>query len=768
MTEPTEPTSHHRLWPFSTEAEGSPGLRDYWRILNERRAVILGTLGIVVATTLVLSFLATPQYRSKAVLQIERQGPDILTFKDVLGVDPAGYLDFYQTQYKILQSRTVLRKAVERLDLVNRPEFATRKGSPAERLAEWAKGLLRGDGDGPADPLEPALDFVEDEIAIEPVRNSHLVRVAFTDRDPRLATDVANAVAEAYIEFQLDARYSTTATASDFLTKQVTRLQAEIGDRERQLQAYGQKSEILALSDGAQDISEKALGDLNGQLIQARGRLALAEARFDTLRNAPADALQEVLNSPLVNNLKGQYAEVERRHSQMAERFKEDWPALRQTREEMERARARLETETETIARRVREVAQRDVTRARAEVARLGGGVEDQKHEVQRVNRAAIEYGSIKAEIATRRKVLEDLVARQSQTETSGQLRETSASNVRVVDRAEVPKEPSSPKKKLNLLLAILLGLTAGVGFALVLDHLDNTVRSEQDIERHAPVLALLGHLPLYEPLRAVEGSEDDAAAAAPLSIDLASHVQPRSSLAEAFKNLRTSLLLASPEHPPRRILLTSCEPGDGKSTAALNLAIVLAQMGRRVVLVDADLRRPRIHKMVGCDNTVGLTTFLTGNAGYAQTIQGTGIPNLWVVPSGPIPPNPSELLNSPSLESLLDRLDRERGFDHILFDSPPVLQVADSVILAQRMDATVLVVRASKTTRTSLVQGVARLRQSRARVAGVVLNAVPEKTGYYYYRYYRYYRSYRDETSEKTAPARARRRRDRRQASQA
>jgi capsular exopolysaccharide synthesis family protein len=370
--------------------------------------------------------------------------------------------------------------------------------------------------------------------------------------------------------------------------------------------------------------------------------------------------------------------------------------------------------------------------------------VDRQKREVQRVNLAAIEHQKLKAEIASRRKVLEDLVARQSQTETSEQLRETATSNVRVVDPAEVPKEPSSPRTKLNLLLATLLGLVTGVGFAFLLDHLDNTVRNEQDIERHAPGLALLGYVPLYEPLRAVDPRREEGGDGAN-PVALASHLEPRSGVAESFRNLRTSLLLAAAERPPRRILVTSCEPNDGKSTVALNLAIVLAQMGRRVALVDGDLRRPRVHRVLGLENGAGLTTYLTGNAEFDELLRESAIANLWAVPSGPIPPNPAELLDSARLDLFLSRLEVEAGFDHVLFDSPPVLQVADAVILSSRMEATVLVVRAGVTSRTALLQGVARLRQARARLAGAVLNAVSEKAGYYYYRYYRYSRYYRE-----------------------
>jgi len=285
--------------------------------------------------------------------------------------------------------------------------------------------------------------------------------------------------------------------------------------------------------------------------------------------------------------------------------------------------------------------------------------------------------------------------------------------------------------------------MTLGVGMAVLLDYLDNTVKNEQDIERIGG-LAVLGYVPLYQPLRAV--SEGGKQLEAMPEADLASHHDSRSAFAEAFKNLRTSLLLASPDRPPRNIVVTSCEPGDGKSTVSLNLAIVLTQMGRRVLVVDADLRRPRLHKMLSLTNAVGLSSLLSGNATAEEVLQETSIPNLWAVSSGPIPPNPSELLGSPGLQAFVQRLQAGGRFDHVFFDSPPSVQITDGVILASCMDATIIVVRGGKTQRESVTQGVARLRQSRGHVIGAVLNAVSEEAGYYYYSKYRYYRRYEED----------------------
>jgi succinoglycan biosynthesis transport protein ExoP len=721
-------------------------LRDYGRVLSERRSVVITCLILVVASTALFTFLAVPQYQATTTIQIERKAPEALSFGEGTGSsDYYDYQDFYQTQYKVLQSRTVLRLAAERLDLPNRPEYASRKGSPISRLYVWATGLFSDSEDaGAKDPWRRAVRFMELRLTVEPVRNSKLVKLRFVDRDKHLCADAANAVAEAYEQFNTDTRFTTSSQAREFLTKQVARLQSEIASEERKLQAYGNDKEILALSNGTQDISEKALGDMNGKYIEAKGRLALAQARYEATAKGSADSLPEVLTSPLISDLKKQYAEIERKHSQMAERFKPDWPPLQQLQEELDRAKERLQIETDAIARQVRSVAKADYAKVNDEVEFLGRQVNSQKGEVQRVGRDAIEYASLKAGIETKRKILTDLLTRQSDNETTRALKDTPASNMRVVDRAEIPRAPFKPDVVLNLFLSVIFGLGLGAGAALLLNYLDNTVKNEIDIQRYAAVPAL-GFIPLYQPLRIV--GENEPAATSQYAADIACHADNHSSFAEAFKSLRTAFLMASPEHAPRHVVVTSCEALEGKSTVATNLAIAMTQLGRRIVIVDADLRRPRVHKVLGVPNDVGLSSFLSGNASAAEIVHDGGIPNLLVVTSGPLPPNPSELLASKALDTFLEKLEELGPFDHIFFDSPPLLQMADAVLLANRMDATILVTREGRTTHQALASGAKRLRQSRARILGAVLNAVVERFGNYYYYRYR-----RDEPSEKPA----------------
>jgi len=423
--------------------------------------------------------------------------------------------------------------------------------------------------------------------------------------------------------------------------------------------------------------------------------------------------------------------------------------------EELDGAANRLEVETDTIARQVRSVAKAEYAKVRDEVENLGRQVDAQKIEVQRVAGNAIGYAGLKADIETKRKILNDLLTRQSETDTTSRLKGGPASNMRIVDRAEIPRAPFKPNKPLNLALSVLFGLLLGAGAALLLNYADNTVKTEQDIQRHAGVPAL-GFIPLYQTLHVV-GEGEKKTSGSQYSADVACHTDSRSSFAEAFKSLRTAFLLASPERAPRHVVVTSCEPLDGKSTVITNLAIALTQIGRRVVIVDADLRRPRVHKVFGITNEIGLSSFLSGNAPVEEVVRDSGVPNLQVVTSGPVPPNPSELLASKALEAFMESLETVGPFDHVFFDSPPLLQMADAVLLATCMDATILVAREGRTIHQSLSSGVKRLRQSRARILGAVLNAVVERFGNYYY--YRYHRDEPGESKPRSSESRARRR---------
>jgi len=725
-------------------------LLDYWAVLQRRRWVIYLAVVVCVLVALLTSVLATPLYRATCKLQIERQNPEILTFRDVGAVDSSwtAYSDFYETQYQILASDSVALIAARRLDLLNHPLYVERKSSPG-LIARLKTLIPSSSSSSTLSEEEMAVAWVQSGLDISPVRNSHLVLVSWVCADPELAAQVANAVASAYINFNIDAAYRTTDEAANFLVNQIATLKDEIAQIEDRLQNYGESKRIVSIDDGS-NITLTALTDIARRRTEAQTRLAEQEAAYRAARSAPPEALEEVMHSPLIARLKQEYALYETEYSEQSKRFKDDWPDLKTLRSKLDQSRERLEIESAEIARQVVASAEAEYQRAVNEVRNLDALLTTHEGAAQAQKRDVQEYSNLLAESQKKREALDSLLARQNEMALSTRLKDldVTSTNLRIVDRARAPVGAFRPNIRLNLLIGLVAGLLLGVTMAFVLDHLDNTFRAPADVEKIAgvPTLAVIpkhGHA--SAPVsRARKGPATQPANA----VDLVSHREGRASASEAYRDLRTALLLSNPGRPPRRIVITSAVPEDGKSATAINLSVVLAQLGRKVLLVDTDLRRPRLHRVFDADNKRGVSTFLSGlEEDPVRLVVATGVDGLNLLPSGPIPPNPSELLNSP----FFDRMGKaflDAGYDHVVFDSPPALSVADPIIVASVVDGTIIVVRANRTPRESLRLVAERFRQAGIRPIGVVVNDLDlEAHGYGRYRYYRGHGYYVDDT---------------------
>ena len=726
-------------------------LLDYWAVLRRRRWVIYLAVLVCVLVALVGSFLATPLYRATSKLQIERSNPEILTFRDLGAVDRSwtAYSDFYETQYQILASESVAALAAERLDLFSHPLYAEKRSNPG--LMAWLLSLIPGSSGGQElSEEELAVAWVQGGLDIAPVRNSHMVLVSWTSPDPALAASVANAVADAYIHFNIDATYNTTDQAADFLVNQIGQLKNEIGEIENRLQSYAESKGIVSI-EGANNLTLNALTDIGRQRTETQTRLAEKEANFRSVSNSPPDALPDVLHSDLIAKLKQEYAVYEAEYVEKSRRFKDDWPEMQTLKSKLEQSRERLDIEIQAIARQVLATAEAEYNKALGEVRNLDALLSNQENAAQAQKRDGHEYSNLDAEVQKKREALNALLTRQNEMALSTRLKDLDATstNLRVVDRARPPVSSFRPNKKLNVLVGAVVGLVLGVTLAFVIDHLDNTFRSPADVEKIAgvPTLAVIPkHGPAAAPLSRARKAQAVPAAGA---VDLVTHREGRASASEAYRDLRTALLLSNPGEPPRRIMVTSAVPEDGKSATALNLSVVLAQLGRKVLLVDTDLRRPRIHRVFDVKNRRGVSTHLSGlETDPLQLVIDTGVDGLHLLPSGPIPPNPSELLNSPIFGEMGTRF-LEAGYDHIIFDSPPALSVADPIIIASVVDGAIIVVRANRTPRESLRMVADRFRQAGIRPIGVVVNDLDmEAIGYGRYRYYRGQRYYQEESS--------------------
>jgi capsular exopolysaccharide synthesis family protein len=709
-------------------------LLDYWAIVRRRRGIIVLCVATVTVATLIGSFLATPLYRSTVTLQIERQKPDILNVRDVAAMDYswAAYADFYQTQYRILSSDAIARRTVERMGLTAHPYFAVGSSSPS--LYARLRALLPGTISREKDPVAFAAARVRGPLEIAPIRNSHLVQVSWVSADPALAADVANAIVNAYIGFNIESAHTTSDEASEFLVGQVANIKTEIAQLEEQLQGYGESKRIVSVDDES-NITLKALSDIASKRTTAQTVLAEKEAAYRAALATPSEALPQVLESDLIARLKEEHAALEAAYSEKSRLFKDDWPGMQQLKSKLDQSEQRLHAETEDIGANVRRGAESAYRQAQEEVRSLTALLEGQEGQAQTLKRNAVEFKNLQSEVNKKRETLNAIMARQNEMALTTRLADLDAtsSNVKIVDRARPAAAPFRPNKKVNLALALAIGLGLGLAGALFLDYLDNTIAGPADIERFGrpPVLAVVPH---YKPARA---AVPDLAP----SVDLVAHRERSTAASEAYRELRTAILLSSPGHPPRQIMVTSALPEDGKSSTAINLAVVLAQSGRRVLLVDADLRRPRLHRVFGQDGERGLSTILSGlTTDPGALVRPTAVGGLDLLVSGPIPPNPSELLDSPVFVETGRRL-LEGGYDHIVFDSPPTLAVADPVIIASAVGTAIVVARAGRTPKESLKRAVEKFAQAGVTPIGVVLNDLdPARHGYA--TYYGYGRS--------------------------
>ncbi|HOW86838.1 MAG TPA: polysaccharide biosynthesis tyrosine autokinase [Candidatus Aminicenantes bacterium] len=732
-------------------------LRDYWDRLMRRKGTVLAvTLGVFILGAF-WTFIQKPVYTAKSQLLVEKE-PNILSFEQVLQIESMRD-DFYQTQYRLLSGRGLADTVIERLKLYGNPEFV---GKPETRKK-------------PVDPAdhvfrEGLIDDFLARLTVKPVRLTRLVDVSFGARDPRLAADCVNELTAAFIDLNINMKYAATEQATTFLTEQIKGLQAEIERKSKELQGYEAEANIVALSDSETTVIDR-LSQLNKALTEAQIERSQKEATWNGLKNVSPDYVPEAFTNPLIQRLREEYVRLKRETQKMEERFQPDYPELQRMKVETEAARMSLAAETENLVKGAFSEFQTALSRERS----LQAEFNEQKGEAFKMNSSAVLYNGLKVEIQNKKTLLDSLLRRESETGVEARLKGLRTSNIRVVDRARVPVRPSSPNKKRNLILALLLGLAGGIGLAFLFDVLDNSVKTSEDVEHYAglPTLGLVPKFSLEgmnkaynygrrlksgrEPvqLAAAAGAAGEGGGASgpaapivgeveraehPGSIELVPHYFPNSRLAESYRSIRTALLLSSADHPVKTLAVTSALPGEGKTVTTSNLAVTLAQSGKTVVVVDADLRRPRQHRIFKVKNTFGLTTYLTDSVPVKDVIKSTEIPNLFLVNAGPIPPNPAELLGSEKMARFIRMMAEE--CDYLIFDLPPMLEISDALVLGAKVDGMVLVVQGDKTSREALKKSRERLDLLKVRTLGVVINNVSlPHHGYYYYK--DYYHSY-------------------------
>ena len=722
--------------PYNTfQEEKEVNLRDYWKVIQKRRWTIIAFFLIIVITTAVATFTMKPIYRGTTTIQINKENPQIVDFKEIFAVNTMD-TDYYQTQYKILESRSLAKRVIQSLKLAEHPEFLPK---PQTAFQKWKSNLLSSisslflsknssEKDSSEGEKETLLinQFLK-KLKIEPIRNSRLVKIHFDSNYPDLSTQASNILAGNYIQQNLELRFIATEQAKEWLTKQLEDLKAKVERADEALQAFGLKHDIISLEE-KENVTIQRLTELNEALTKAESERMAKEALYKQVKEKPIDSLPSILENRLIMDLKQAFIQLEAQYMKLSETFKPEYPEMVRLKSQMETIQKRLNSEIEKIIASIKNDYESSLRRE----SLLRQAFEQQKSRVMGMKEKAIQYNILKREADTNKELYRGLLQRMKEAGVSAGI---TASNIQIVDKAELPTGPYKPNKPLNLLLAAVLGLFLGVGLAFFFEYLDNTVKTTEDVEQFIR-LPSFGMVPQisYERRKRLERG-----ASSP--VELITHGHPKSMLSEAYRSIRTSILLSFSEKPPKRILITSPNPAEGKTTTAINTAIALSQTGAQVLILDTDMRKPRIHKIFNEENGVGLSNFLSGHADLESVIKKTEIPNLYYIPSGPIPPNPSELIGSNLFKGMMESLGEK--FDHIIFDSPPVLGFADSIILSTSVDGIILVVLGGKTPRETLQRAKEVLYQVNAKILGVVINRVDIRRsdyGYYYYRYHYYY----------------------------
>ncbi|HYS25512.1 MAG TPA: polysaccharide biosynthesis tyrosine autokinase [Vicinamibacterales bacterium] len=691
------------------------------RILYRRRWAMATIFAAVVLMTVAHAFTATPVYEARTRLLIESDDPNVVSFKAVVGEGQPNP-DYYQTQYGILQSRELARRTIDSLRL-----WSSDSAGTAPRASIWDRVWpaatteappAQRDNSSEAFTQSVAIDRFLGHLSVEPLRNSRLVDVKFRSADSQLAAQIANQLAKHYIEHSLEYKFTASRDASTWLSEQLAGQRKVVEAAETRLQRYREETDAVSGEDGGNIVVQK-LGELNSALTRAKTERMQKEAverQLLAIEHDPAalDAFPVVLESSYIQRQKAELSDLQRQRAQLADKLGDLHPDMMKINSAIASAQAKVQAEIGNVVSSLHTEYKAAVTQEQS----LTKALDDQKREALSMNRKAIDYGVLARDAESSRQVYNSLMQRAKETGVSGELR---SSNIRIIDRAEQPRTPVSPNRTLDILLGVVGGLVLAVAFAFFYEYLDDRLKDPDEI-RACLGLAPLGMLPALGQQRTT----------GPLLLN--NGVPPNFS--EMFRTIRTNILFSSPQGAPRTLAVTSTGPGEGKTLVSSNLAVACALAGQRVLLIDADMRRPQMHDLFDIELSPGLSNIIVGDAKASTALQKTSVSGLWLMPAGRTPPNPVELLGSARFREVLASLSQH--FDTIVIDTPPAMVVADPLVVATIASGVVFVVGAEMTSRHTARAVIDQLERGNARILGAVLNRVEfGKNRYYYSRYY-------------------------------
>jgi len=704
-------------------------IREYMRVLHKRRRTVTTAFLLVVMTVTLVTFTTVPVYESKVRLLIESENPSVVNIKEV-AQEGQGRGDYYTTQYNILQSRSLARKTIDQLGLWylgNSPSSM----SDIRRLIRTGVDALAGWLSSSPAPTETpqtgetaresvAIDAFLGQLTIAPIRMSRLVDVTFRSPDPIVATRVANTLARLYIEQNLEFKFMSSKEASDWLGQRLAEQRAKVEEAEAGLQRYREEKDAVSL-DERQNIVVQKLSDLNAAVTRAKTLRIEKESLYNQLRSIQSDrnaldTFPGILSNSFIQGLKSNLADLQRQYMTMSQTLGERHPEMKKLKSSIDATEARLHGEVGKVVESVRN----EFLTAQAQESKLTDALEAQKGEALSLNRRGIEYGVLRREADSTRQIYDSLLQRAKETSISSELK---TSNIRIIDPAETPRSPIVPRTRLNIMVGVLGGALFAISLAFFFEYFDNRIKTPEEIKVHLG-LPFLGLIPVV--------SKSGEARAHPL---LDNGVAP--GFVEAFRAIRTNVIFSNVEEGSRSLVITSSGPNEGKTIVATNLAMALAQSGQRVLIIDADMRRPSVHFAFDLPVEPGLSNLLVGDTKASDTVKKTTVTGLWVLPGGRVSPNPAELLGSNRFRDFLTTL--RDHFDWVILDSPPIMAVTDAALVSHVVSGVLFVIGSEMTSRGVAQRALEQLTAAQGRTIGAVLNRVDlKRDAYYYSQYYR------------------------------
>ncbi|MGB6598971.1 MAG: polysaccharide biosynthesis tyrosine autokinase [Candidatus Acidiferrum sp.] len=703
-----------------------PHLYDYLLILRKHQWLILSFLLAVVTIVTIATFRMQAVYVATARIEIDRENASILPFQ---GADPYEYImdqdNYIETQSKILTSETLALQTIRSSGLGARAEYASPNG-PSEAIAI---GSLENQ------KRPPELGAFLGSLSVKRVPNSQLMDVSFESTDPQFAARVVNEHIKNFQEQNIRSRFDETTRATAWLNDELNELKIKVQQSEDKRIAYERQNQIWTLDD-KQNITTQRLSDINKALTDAQEERMKKEALYQFAKSGGVSEVPQLRDNPALQSVMQKRESVEEEYNDALSQYGPNFPKVLRLQAQLKDMDQLIQKEKVNTIDHI----ESDYREAKQRENLLTQALDQQKAEANAMAERLVEYNIIKREAEANKTLYDGLMTKLKEVGISAALQ---SSNIRVVDPAMIPAYPSRPAKARNIALAFLVGLVGGIGLALMREYLDNTVKTPDDIES----LARLPSLAVVPQFGAGDGNGTRKRLLTGIStnghekrIELVAQHLPKSQMSEAFRALRTSLLLSQPGRPPQVILVTSALPREGKTTAAANLAVTLAQLGDRTVLVDADLRKPGVGRLLNLGNGkfAGFSSYLAGVSSLdLVTVPHPLIPNLAAIPTGPLPPNPADLLSSSKLTEAIAEL--RTKFKFVVIDSPPVMAATDAVILSVQTDGVLLVVRSGETPKEAFTRTRDLLNSVKCHILGVVLNAVDSGAPDYYYSY-RYY----------------------------